>query len=272
MTPGERSAITNAIWLCGNCHKLVDDDPDRYPAGLLFEWQQAHERRIAEQVGKTGAEARQRYETRHLEEFGRLSYLAERIVLEKGDAWEIRLTVEMLRYEMSPILQRWSALQRGLYVKPVTRIDSDQFVPWLSDRMLELLQIVAAFSALVSYELTRSWGELGVAGSDTEIVKVCRLFGEVCRSTLAWEEQVRFSRVNEPFTEVHGLLGGVASDLFEQASKIPEFLADVLKQNSEDGSKDKIHHLQLVLTLPDGFEENIGEAMERAMHAMRHDE
>lgn len=84
MTSAERSAITNAIWLCSNCHKLVDDDPLRYPAGLMFEWQRAHESRIAEQVGKAAAEIRHRYERRHLEEFGRLSYLAERIILEKG--------------------------------------------------------------------------------------------------------------------------------------------------------------------------------------------
>lgn len=265
MTSTERSAITNAIWLCSNCHKLVDNDPYRYPAGLLFEWQRAHERRIAERVGKTGAEARQRYEQRHLEEFGRLSYLAERIILEKGESWEFRLTVEMLRYEMAPTFQRWSALQRGLYVKPVMRIDPSEFVPWLSDRMHEIMQIVAAFSTVASSEFARAWGDLGVAGSDTEIVTACRLFAEVCTSTLAWEEQVRFSRVDEPFTDVHRLLSGVASDLFEQARRIPEFIENVLKQNS----KDETHDLQLVLSLPDGFEESILAAMERAIDAVR---
>ncbi|HDR9148184.1 TPA: HNH endonuclease [Burkholderia vietnamiensis] len=266
MTSTERSAITNAIWLCGNCHKMVDDDPNRYPAGLLFEWQRAHERRIAEQVGKAGAEARQQYEKRHLEEFGRLSYLAERIILEKGEYWEFRLTVEMLRYEMAPIFQRWSALQRGLYVMPVTRIAPSEFVPWLSDRMHEIMQIVTAFSALANSEFAHAWGDLGVAGSDTEIVTVCRLFAEVCASTLAWEEQVRFSRVDEPFTEVHGLLSGVARDLFEKARRIPEFIENILRQNS----KNETYHLQLVLTLPDGFEENIFAAMERAIGAARH--
>lgn len=50
MASADRSWISNAIWLCGNCHKLIDDDPTRYPAGLLFEWQSDHELRIAEQV------------------------------------------------------------------------------------------------------------------------------------------------------------------------------------------------------------------------------
>ncbi|HEX8585111.1 MAG TPA: HNH endonuclease [Allosphingosinicella sp.] len=76
MEPAERASIENAIWLCGNYHKLIDDDPARYPAGLLFEWQREHERQIMEQVGKAGAELRRRYEERQLEELGKLSYLS----------------------------------------------------------------------------------------------------------------------------------------------------------------------------------------------------
>lgn len=96
MLSADRGAITNAIWLCGNCHKLIDDDPDRYPAGLLFEWVKEHERKIGELVGKAGAELRSRYERRHLEKFGRLSYLSERIITEKADLWRYRLTAEVL--------------------------------------------------------------------------------------------------------------------------------------------------------------------------------
>lgn len=123
----DRSAITNAIWLCGNCHKMVDDDEVRYPAGLLFEWQRSHEQRIAEQVGKAGAEIRQRYEARHLEEFGRLSYLAERLIIEKGDIWEYQLTAEVLRFETVPVIRRWEALKRGLYMKPTIRVPLRDF-------------------------------------------------------------------------------------------------------------------------------------------------
>lgn len=36
MASVDRGAIANAVWLCGNCHKLVDDNPGKYPAGLLF--------------------------------------------------------------------------------------------------------------------------------------------------------------------------------------------------------------------------------------------
>lgn len=265
MTSSERSAIANAIWLCSNCHKLIDDDPLKYPAGLMFEWQRAHESRVAEQLGKASAEIRQRYERRHLEELGRLSYLAERIILEKGSFWEFRLTAEILRHEMFPILQRWSALQRGLYIKPTTRIETAEFMIWLSDRMRELEQLVAAFSALINSELGRAWREPGVAGSDVEIVSACRLIAEMCGSALAWEENVRFSRVDEPFSEIHGLLGGAAADFFEQAKKIPEFLSNLVDQKPVSGN----YELKLALGLPNGFVENIDVATKRAVSAMR---
>ncbi len=106
MTSVDRADITNAIWLCGNCHKLIDRDVARYRTGLLFEWQKEHERMISEQIGKAGAELRSRYQSRHLEALGKLSYLAERIVIEKGDHWEYRLTAEGLRYEMAPMGRR----------------------------------------------------------------------------------------------------------------------------------------------------------------------
>jgi hypothetical protein len=40
----QREAAENGLWLCQNCAKLIDNDPERYTAGVLREW-------------KTGAEA-----------------------------------------------------------------------------------------------------------------------------------------------------------------------------------------------------------------------
>jgi hypothetical protein len=53
MSPVERSDITNAIWLCRNCHKQVGTDVRRYSADLLFEWRHAHEKAVTNRLGKT---------------------------------------------------------------------------------------------------------------------------------------------------------------------------------------------------------------------------
>ncbi|OZY86033.1 HNH endonuclease [Cellvibrio mixtus] len=264
MAPSERSSINNAIWLCGNCHKIVDDDPAKFPAGLLFEWQRDHERRIARELGKSSADIRRRYEDRHLEEFGRLSYLAERIILEKGDFWEYRLTVEVLRYEVEPIKQRWMALTNGLYVKPVVRIDEGTFFNWAQGKVNELSKIIGAFDGLTNRELVASWGPRGVPGNDMHIVTTCRLYRELCVSTLDWEESIRFSSVPEECVEMHNYLSGVGVTVFDNVAKILTFLNDVIEKKPESGS----FKLQLEFSLPNNWSENVSNAMKNAVAAL----
>lgn len=256
----DRSAITNAIWLCSNCHKLVDDDPEKYPAGLLFEWQKEHERRISEQVGKVAAEVRQRYEKRHLEEFGRLSYLAERLILEKDSLWEYRLTAEVLRSEVSPLIRRWNSLKRGLYVGAFVRVDKAHSFSWVSEKMHEIRAIMDAFSALTNEELKRSWGEPGVPGNEVDIVETCRLFGQVCASAIAWEESVRFSHVDECIQEVRDLCVGVAGSFLDQVERIPKFITETVDPRPTSGT----YELVITVTLPDGWSEAVHLALKRA--------
>jgi hypothetical protein len=259
MSSSDRSAISNAIWLCGNCHKLIDDDPQRYPAGLLFEWQREHEHFISAIVGKAGVKLRQRYEKRHLEEFGRLSYLAERLVLEKDDAWEYRLTAEVLRFEMAPILQRWSALNRGLYVKPSVGITQSEYVPWLLARLREVTSISAAFSELANEEFARAWGAPGIAGNDVAIVATARLFSEMCQSALTWEETVRFVIADDVFVEVLDLFIGTAGRIIDEAAKVPAFLSETLSKENVSGT----HSLNLTLSLEDGWGGKVEAALEK---------
>ncbi|MGL4592643.1 MAG: hypothetical protein ACRCVZ_12435, partial [Aestuariivirga sp.] len=54
MTNAERALITNAIWLCRDCHGLVDKDPQLYPAELLFRWKSSRENEILRKLGKAG--------------------------------------------------------------------------------------------------------------------------------------------------------------------------------------------------------------------------
>jgi hypothetical protein len=260
MASVDRAAITNAIWLCGICHKKIDDDEVRYPAGLLFEWQKEHERRVAERVGKVAAEVRRRFEKRHLEEFGRLSFLAERLLTEKGDYWEYQLTAEVLRYELAPTLRRWSALHRRLYVKPLRRVEVDTFFDWLSGRIAEITQIVHAFEELTNVELRRSWGEPGEPGDDVEIVSTCRLFAELCSATLDWEESVRFVRCDEELLEVQEKMIGIAGGLIEKTARIPEFISEIFSGDLTPGRRE----LVLEVTLPEGWYEDLNAALGRA--------
>jgi hypothetical protein len=50
-----RAGIDNGIWLCQNCGKLVDNDPVRYPVGLLRSWKTLAEHRAARALEESRA-------------------------------------------------------------------------------------------------------------------------------------------------------------------------------------------------------------------------
>lgn len=45
-----RIDYSNLLLLCQQCHKEIDDNPDRYPTDLLRQWKQEHENRIETQT------------------------------------------------------------------------------------------------------------------------------------------------------------------------------------------------------------------------------
>ncbi|MBI4218703.1 MAG: hypothetical protein HY682_01070 [Chloroflexi bacterium] len=52
LQPEERSSADNAIWLCQNCAKLVDNDEARFPRDLLREWKSNAEAEALSVVGR----------------------------------------------------------------------------------------------------------------------------------------------------------------------------------------------------------------------------
>jgi len=65
LSPEQRSDIANAIWLCQNCAKLIDNDPQRFTSGVLVAWRGLAEAVAQAEVGKTqghrGAEVQDRW-------------------------------------------------------------------------------------------------------------------------------------------------------------------------------------------------------------------
>lgn len=58
LTPNERKGIGNAIWLCQNCAKLIDSDPNRFAEAILLKWKRDAELEAKHNLGKRRIQAR----------------------------------------------------------------------------------------------------------------------------------------------------------------------------------------------------------------------
>src|SRR3546814_567913 len=114
LIPAERSDITNGIWLCRNCHKMVDADEGRFPAELLFAWRQSHERDILKSIGRKSDLLRQIVFDEKLRPFDGEPYWVRQIVLDKPDFWEYKLTAAILKTKLAPLHRQLMDLEGGL--------------------------------------------------------------------------------------------------------------------------------------------------------------
>lgn len=258
MIGAERSDITNGIWLCCNCHKIIDSDPGQFSPELLFEWRRAHEESVSRRLGKTAERLRQKVALQALKGFENESYLAQQIVIDKPGGWEYRLTLELLRSNLEPVLSRWRALEGKLYTKPITRIPAFEVIDWFRDRLHETGQMPDVILGILE-QITQSWGPPGVAGSASAIQRSCSLFVEACRSFLDWEERVRFTRLPDDYEELQDLLVGIVGSFIDKMNEIPTEMAVIFADDAPTGN----FTICPTLELPDGWPERISAALDR---------
>jgi hypothetical protein len=85
MLPEERRVITNGIWLCCNCAKLIDDDPIVYSVERLFKWKRDHESTIYRELHGYTATGELKQEIESL--FSAESAAALQLALDQPDYW-----------------------------------------------------------------------------------------------------------------------------------------------------------------------------------------
>lgn len=253
MSSAERSAITNAIWLCRNCHKIIDADPNQYPSSLLFEWRKEHEDDVSKRIGKTGDRLRRKIIDAELESFSKTTYLARQIVIDRPIFWEYRLTAELLRHFLDPIMFRARALEFGLYVKSYNRVRRDDAAGWFQDRIGEIGSLCPAISSIANSEFSEAWGAPGVAGSPDHILRTCELFAEACQQLLLWEETVRFSSFPGEFNDLKGLFTGLGLRILNKIYIIPREISEIFNKDDVTGS----HEISFQIDLPEYWSDRV---------------
>lgn len=265
MTDISRAEITNGIWLCAKCHKLIDSDPARYPADLLFQWRALHDEFVISKLGTPNDKLRLTLQSSQAGQFSGDSQLARRIIRDRPIGWEFRLSAEFLRYFLKESLRRWNDLQRNLYLRPSQVVLRDAFIPWFQSKTDEARRIVAVLSALYTEELVQAWGKPGEPGDAAEIRHVCKLIQSAGEQLLQWEESVRFTSVLDEYEGMLACLPGLLGMQLEQLSAVVEKLdeiADWVDSNPHPIARKEFQHT-IVFELPDGWAERVDAEIEK---------
>ncbi len=260
MSDAGRRDTANAVWLCRNCHKIVDADELRYPPEVLFRWRADHERSALERLGSRSAIVRfDVLERKYMKLFGD-NDLAMQIAREQAPHWEYRLSAELLRHYLDGPATRWRDLRDGLYTKRWTRLRPDEALPWLQMKMREATAFIPPLMQLYTERLPHSWGPSGQPGDVSEIDRVCRLIGSMGDELVRWEEDMTFTRVPAQLEGIREQLSGFCGHQFEELLKVAGVLDDGIER-AELGESTTVRHT-IVFDVPEGWNECLAEQFE----------
>ncbi|WP_170574976.1 hypothetical protein [Ruegeria atlantica] len=266
MSDVTRSEITNGIWLCRNCHGLVDRDASQFSAELLFTWRKEHEAHVMLELGTPGERLRYQVEEANLDPITQYPLIIQRIATDKSDGWEWRLTAELLRHLNKSEFKRLTNLKAGHYFKQFPSVGEEEFLSWVAERAHIMSHLVNPISGLFE-RLTESWGEPGVPGNIEEIHDTCILFRDLLTNMVDHEEVLRFTRIPREGGEIRDILADAIGRNLVSLEKFPEQLDKVVSLIGTDHGgtveNPKVLNYVFEFNLPENFNARIDAALAR---------
>ena len=265
-TDYSRAEITNAIWLCRNCHKLIDADAERYPTGLLFSWREQHEKETSSRLGNTNEGLRVVELESRIAGFAELPPVVRRILLDKPDGWELRLASEFLKALTEEPFRKLDDLKSGLYVKRRKFVDEPDAFSWIDQNVTEMSGIFEPITGLMK-KLTASLGQPGVSGDSKAIIHSCRLVRSWLDQVISFEEDLWFTQVPDEFQKLRKLLIDCAGSQARKLEEIPESLDSVVAMIGTDhgGTEDEpiIIEKNIEIVLPNNWSRDFSREFKR---------
>ena len=257
MTDVSRAQITNAIWLCRNCHKLIDADEQKYSSDILFTWRELHEEYILSELGS--ATDKINFEDQHskLSQFKDYPPIIRRIIIDKPDGWEFMLTAELMRFLNKPMFRKIKDLRDGLYIKTQGHVEGEEAINWIRKRLTESTNLVKPLVTLLD-RLSKSWGDLGESGDVEEIHHITRLIRDYLEQIVRYEEQIYFINVPEKYKKLVSLLKDILASQAEKLAEIPVSLDEVvcLIESKHAGNSENplVIKKEIIFEVPEGWE------------------
>jgi hypothetical protein len=249
MTPTERSTITNGIWLCRRCARIIDLDEKRYTIEVLFEWKRTHEGKMELQLIDNGWQ--RKVQEINLRPFESESPAAQQIAIDKPQYWEYLLTVELLRSKLVYIKRDFTDLQRGLIYRPSRILDQKEFLIWVKEKISDLLALIRLFMASSTEELPASWGKLGETGDALEILHAANKIASGCQGLLDWETDVQFTYFPNEYDHIKQKMRGWTTHFLAEMERMPQEIAKIFEEPNPTGT----YQLNLVFEAPKNIHE-----------------
>jgi hypothetical protein len=190
MTDQARSEISNAIWLCRNCHRVVDRDEAKFPADLLFLWRERHDEYVASNLGTQSDKARFDMARHELAQFEGYPPIVRRIAYDKPPGWEWSLTAALMRHLNAPLFRRLEDLRDGVCALQIVSLDDDHVMDWVSARMDEMTEMVGPLTKIIE-RFNKAWGKPGEPGDVDEIHHTALLLRDSLGQIVHHEERNR---------------------------------------------------------------------------------
>ena len=200
-----------------------------------------------------------------LDKFATYSEEAQRLAIDQSNFWEYRLTIELLRTRLGPVIFRWKELQNGQYTKTLTPVPMGQMPDWCKGHLDELQDITSGITNIMNERLSAAWGLPGQPGDAEQIRQACEAFTDCAQRALHWEEAIRFASVSPYFKDVRELLIGIAGRVLIQMERVYEELSRIFLQDEPSGT----FNISLTVDLPDGWATRFNAAMDKAITSVR---
>lgn len=267
MSDAARAEITNGIWLCRNCHKKIDRDINEYTSDLLFAWREEHEKHIGSELGNVSTRIQYEQRTSNLSSFRHYPPIIRRIVVDKPECWEWRLSAELLRHLNKPFFRKMKDLRNGLYFKSREHIDNDFFIDWIREVNNESAILIKTATELLD-RLTKSWGKVGQAGDEDEIHHICCLICEFIQQVVEHEEKIYFAVVSEPLMDLVNMFKNLMSHQVEKLEHLPDYIDEVTTETLtvlENGSDLPVYYKKTIkFEFPDKWSKDVNKKIRAA--------
>lgn len=229
MKPEERSTITNGIWLCNGCAKLIDDDERTFTVSVLYEWKRIHEDEIRKALGYAHGENEtlRRISSAFVHESGPILQIA----LDKPQHWEWLLFIHMWRDRSTRIRTRHGLLLRGLLYRPVRIVHGSDFAVWMKGMFCNLRNVVAMLSEIISVEIPKGIGPDGQPGDEFATLEAMQHLEACFEALLAIDMEAYYARWDDPIDHLRSMWHGTTPFMLDQLDHYPNEMERRLRDN-----------------------------------------